>query len=55
MQQGLAIIRQVGVNDECEIGQIEPARRHVGCDQDAGAAITHGLQRQGAVGLGQLA
>ena len=55
MQQGLAVVRQVGVDDEAEVGQVDAARRDVGGDADAGAAVAQRLQGVVALALGQLA
>ncbi len=55
VQQGLGIHGQFGMDDEVEIGQVDAARSDVGGDADAGAAVPHGLERIGALGLGQFA
>ena len=51
----LGVVRQIGVNDQAEIGQVDAARRHVGGDADAGAAVAQRLQRMGALALRQFA
>ncbi len=55
MQQRLAIGRQVGVDHEVEVRQIEAARGDVGGDADPGAAVAQRLQGVGALVLAQLA
>ena len=55
VQQHLAVVGQVGVDDEAEVGQVEAARGDVGRDADPGAAVAQRLQRVGALALGQLA
>jgi hypothetical protein len=44
MLQGFGIVRQIGVNDQVETRQVDPAGRDVGGYADAGAAIAQGLQ-----------
>jgi hypothetical protein len=48
-------MRQLGVDDEAEIGQVEAAGGDVGGDADPGAAVAQRLQRMGALVLAQLA
>ena len=55
MQQGGRVTRQVCVDDEAEIVEVETACGYVGCDTDAGAAIAQGLERVGAFLLAELA
>ena len=55
MQQGVAVIGQFGVDDEFEARQIDAARRHVRRHADPRAAIAQGLQRMGALVLGEFA
>ena len=55
MLQHFRIVRQIGVDDEIEIRQIDAARGDVGRDADAGAAVAQRLQRHGALVLGQFA
>ncbi len=55
MQKRLGIVRQVGVDNEVEIGQIDTARRNIGCNADTGTAIAHRLQGVGALGLAEFA
>ncbi|MNZ92091.1 hypothetical protein D3C78_1111020 [compost metagenome] len=55
VQKRFGIGRQVGVYDEFETRQVDAARGNVGRNADAGAAIAHGLQRMGALVLGQFA
>src|SRR4029453_18900794 len=49
------IVRQVGVNDETKIGQIDTARSHVGGDANPGATIAQRLQRVSTLVLRQFA
>jgi len=42
------------MNDQFQIGQINPPGGNVGCDTDPGAAIAHCLQRMGSLILAQL-
>ena len=49
------IVRQVGVDDEAEIGQVDAAGGDVGGDADPGAAVAQRLQGMAALVLGQLA
>ena len=51
----LVIPGQIGMNDQRQIGQVEPASRHIGRDQHARAAIAQGLQGVQALALRQLA
>ena len=46
---------KIGVDDEAEVGKIEPPRGDVGGDAHPGAAIAQGLQRIGALSLAHLA
>ncbi len=55
VQQRFGVGRQVGVDDEVEVGQVDAAGGDVGGDADAGAAVAHRLQRVGALGLAQFA
>ena len=55
MQQRLAVVRQLGMDDQRQVGDIEAARGDVGRDQHAGVAIAQRLQRVRALGLCQLA
>ena len=55
VQQRLLIGRQVGMDHEVEVWQIEPAGCHVGGDADAGAAIPQGLQGCRTLMLAELA
>ena len=43
------------MDDQAEIRQVDAARRDVGGDADAGAAVAQRLQGAVALGLGQLA
>ena len=47
--------RKIGMDHQIQLGQVDPARRHIGRDTDTGPAITQRLQRVGAFGLCQLA
>ena len=51
MLQNFGVIGQIGMDDEAEIGQIDAACRHIGCDTDPGTAIAEGLQRVVAFAL----
>ena len=53
MLHDLGVIRQICVNDEVKVRQIDAARRHVGGHADAGPSIPQGLQRLGSLVLGQ--
>ena len=55
MLHDFGVVRQVGVNDEVEVRQIDAARGDVGGDADAGASIAQRLQRLGAFVLRQFA
>ena len=55
MLQHFRVVRQVGVNDEIELRQVDAARGDVGRDTDAGTSVAQGLQRQRALVLCQLA
>ena len=55
VDEDLRVLRQVGVDDEAEVGQIEPARGDVGGDADAGAAVAQRLERVVALALRELA
>ncbi len=55
MQQRLPAVRQIGVDDEREVRQVETARGDIGCDEHAGAAVAQRLQRMRALVLRQLA
>ena len=54
VKERFGIVRKIGVNDESERRQIEPARRYVRCDENPRAAITERLQRMGTLVLRQL-
>ena len=45
MLHHLRIVRQIGVDDEIEVRQVDAARGDVGRDADAGAAVAQRLQR----------
>ena len=49
------VVRQIGVNDETEVRQIDAARRDVGRDADPRASVAQRLQRRGALVLRQFA
>ena len=55
VQQRLGVGRQVGVDDEVEVRQVDAARGDVGRDADPGAAVAQRLQGVVALGLGELA
>src|SRR5690606_23433509 len=45
VEQRLLVCRQVGVDDEPEVGQVEAARGDVGCDADPRVTVAQRLQR----------
>ena len=47
MLQHFGVIGHIGVNDEIEIGQVDAARRHIGCDANPGAPVAQGLDQRG--------
>ena len=49
--QRLGVERQIRVHDQIDVGQMEPARRHVGGDQDAHLAAPELIERAIALGL----
>ena len=53
MLHNFRIVRNIGVDHEIEVRQIDAARRHVGRDADACAAVAQGLQRLGPLVLRQ--
>ena len=55
VDEHLRVLRQVGVDHEAEIGQVEAARGDVGRDADARAAVAQRLQRLVALALAELA
>ncbi len=55
VQQGFGIHRQVGMDDQIEIGQIDTARGDVGGDQHVHVALAEGLERLLAGDLAQVA
>ena len=55
MLQHFGVVGQVGMDHQIQAGKIDAARRHVGGDADAGAAIAQGLQRMVALMLGKFA
>ena len=55
MLHHLGVVRQICVNDEIQIGQVNAARCNVGGDADAGAAVAQCLQRLGPLVLRQFA
>jgi hypothetical protein len=55
MLHDFRIVRNIGMNDEVEIRQIDAARGDVGRYADAGAAIPQRLQRHRSLVLGQFA
>ena len=55
MEQGFAVARQIGMDDEFEPGQIDATGRHVGRYADPGAPVAQGLQRVVTLTLGELA
>ena len=54
MKQRLGIVGQIGVNDERERRQVQPAGRHIRRHENTRAAIAQGLQRVRALDLRQL-
>ena len=55
MGQRLGVLRQIGVHDEADVGQIEPARRDVGGDEHAHVAVAQRLERARALFLRAIA
>ena len=55
VQEAGGVGRQVGVDHQAEVGQVEATGRHVGGDAGAGMAVTQGLQRVRALLLRQFA
>ena len=55
VQQGLAVRRQLGMDDEFEVRQVDAAGGHVGGHADAGPAVAHRLKRMRPLGLAQFA
>ena len=55
VQQRLLVGRQIGMDDEAEVGQVEAARGHVRRDADARTPVPDRLQRVVALLLRQLA
>ncbi len=55
VKQRLVVVRQVGVDDEAEIRQVDAAGRDVGGDADARASVAQRLQGVVALALAQLA
>ena len=55
MQQGFAVPRHIGVDDEGEVRQVQPARGDIGGNADPRPAVAQRLQRLGPLGLRQLA
>ncbi|GAV36504.1 hypothetical protein ROTAS13_04191 [Roseomonas sp. TAS13] len=53
--QGLGVARQLGMDHQPQIRQVDAARRHVGGDADPRPPVAQRLQRTGALGLRQLA
>ena len=53
MLHHLGVVRQIGMNDEVEVRQIDAACRHVGSDADPRTSIAQRLQRLGALVLRQ--
>ena len=51
MDERLRVLRQVAVNDEAEVGEIEAARGDIGRDAHAGTAIAQRLERGVALAL----
>jgi len=53
MQKRFAVPRQIRVNHEIEVWQVDAARGHVGCNADLGPAIPHCLKRPRPFDLAQ--
>jgi hypothetical protein len=54
VQQHLAVVRQVGMDDEPEVRQVDTARRHIGGDADTRPPGAERLQGVYALALGSL-
>jgi len=54
VQEAGLVHRQVSVNDEAKVRQVEAAGRHVGGDADPGMAIAQGLKGVGTLPLAKL-
>ena len=55
VQKSGLVDRDLGVDDQPQIGQVQTARGHVGGDADAGMAVAQGLKRFRALALGEFA
>ena len=55
MLEDLFVVRQIGMDDQADGGQVESARSHVGGDEDVGGAVAEGLQGAVALVLRELA
>jgi hypothetical protein len=55
VQQSFRCLRQVGMNDQFQIGQVETAGGDIGCNANLRPAIAQGLKSVGAFVLAQLA
>ena len=55
VKEASLVHRQVGVDDEAEVRQVETTSRHIGGDADPGMAIAQGLEGVGTLPLPQLA
>ena len=49
VRERLGVLRQIGVHHQADVGQVEPARRHVGGDQHAHAPLAQRLERARAL------
>ena len=55
MQERFRILRQIGVNHQFQVRQIDPARRHIRRDTDLRTTVPQRLKRMGPGALAQLA
>ena len=55
VQKPLGIGRQIGMDHQFQIGQVNPARRHISGHTDTGPTVTQRLKRMGTLVLRQLA
>jgi hypothetical protein len=51
VEERVAVVRQVGVDHEAEVGQVDAAGRHVGGDAHARPAVAQGLEGVVALAL----
>ena len=51
---GFGFSGDIGMDDDVDLRDVDPARRHIGCDQYPDRAALEGFERLGALGLRQL-